>query len=83
MAKKINEECINCGACEPECPNDAISSDDAGTYSIDPDKCTECVGAYQEPRCIEVCPIDTCIVSDPDRAETHEELQAKYELLHV
>ena len=24
MAIKITEECINCGACEPECPNTAI-----------------------------------------------------------
>ena len=24
MAIKITEDCINCGACEPECPNNAI-----------------------------------------------------------
>lgn len=67
MAKKITEECINCGACEPECPNGAISVHDAGNYAIDRDKCTECVGAYEEPRCLEVCPVDACIVPDPAR----------------
>ena len=28
MALMINEECINCGACEPECPNQAIFAGD-------------------------------------------------------
>jgi ferredoxin len=81
MAKKINEECIVCGACEPECPNDAISN--AGSiFVIDPAKCTECVGAFEAPRCIEVCPIDSCIVPDPSWLETPEQLQAKYARLH-
>ncbi len=82
MAKKINEECIVCGACEPECPNQAISN--AGSiYLIDAQKCTECVGAYEAPRCIEVCPIDTCIIPDPEFAESAQELQAKYARLHA
>jgi ferredoxin len=82
MAKKINEECIVCGACEPECPNEAISTNST-IYLIDPDKCTECVGAYETPRCIEVCPVDSCIIPDPDHAETQEQLQAKYSRLHA
>ena len=80
MALLINEDCINCGACEPECPNNAISEGDV-IYVIDPEKCTECVGAHDEPQCKLVCPVD-CIVPNPDFAESREELQAKYEALH-
>lgn len=61
MAKKIlASECISCGACEPECPNTAISNDN-GAYTIDAAKCTECQGAFDSPRCVEVCPVDGCI----------------------
>ena len=82
MAMKIVEECINCGACEPECPNEAISG--GGTlYAVDAEKCTECVGAYEEPRCIAVCPIDNCIVPDPDHQESREELRSRYDRLHA
>jgi len=81
MAKKITEECINCGACEPECPNEAISQGDP-VYVIDAEKCTECVGAFDSPKCIEVCPVDGVIVEDPDHVESHEELEAKYARMH-
>ncbi|MBI5814940.1 MAG: YfhL family 4Fe-4S dicluster ferredoxin [Nitrospinae bacterium] len=81
MALIINEECVNCGVCEPECPNEAISEGE-DIYVIDVAKCTECVGAYEEPQCVDVCPVD-CIVADPDHTETREELQAKYEQLHA
>jgi len=64
MALMINEECIACDACVPECPNDAISEGDP-IYIIDPNLCTECVGFFDEPQCIEVCPVD-CIIPDPD-----------------
>jgi len=47
MAYKITEECINCGACDPECPNEAIFAGDE-IYEIDPDKCSECIGAFDE-----------------------------------
>ncbi|MBI4827281.1 MAG: YfhL family 4Fe-4S dicluster ferredoxin [Nitrospinae bacterium] len=77
MALLINEECVNCGVCEPECPNEAISEGE-DIYVIDPHKCTECVGHYDEPQCVDVCPVD-CIVTDPDNTETKEELQAKFE----
>jgi len=80
MTNEITEECINCGACEPECPNEAIS-EGYPVYVIDPDKCTKCVGAYASPRCVEVCPVDAC-VSDPDRDETKEQLLEKWRALH-
>ncbi len=79
MAYKITEDCISCGACEPECPNQAISEGDS-TFVIDPDKCTECVGHYDTPQCVEVCPVD-CIPKDPAHVETKAQLQAKYESL--
>ena len=59
MAYKITEECINCAACEPECPVQAITEGD-DIFIIDPDKCVECVDHYDEPQCISVCPVD-CI----------------------
>lgn len=79
MAYMITEECINCGACEPECPNQAIKAGD-GIYVIDPEKCTECVGYYDEPQCALVCPVDSC-VPDPDHKETREGLEAKFKRL--
>lgn len=60
MAMKITEECISCGACEPECPVSAISEGDE-IYVIDAAACVECKGHYDSPRCVEVCPVD-CIV---------------------
>ena len=81
MALLINEECINCDVCEPECPNDAISMGPE-IYVIDPALCTECVGHYDTPQCVEVCPVE-CIPKDPEHEESQEELMAKYERLHV
>ncbi|MFZ2053811.1 MAG: YfhL family 4Fe-4S dicluster ferredoxin [Candidatus Aminicenantales bacterium] len=79
MAYKITDECINCGACEPECPNQAITAGDE-IYVIDPEKCTECVGHHDSSQCAAVCPVDCC-VPDPDHKETHEELMAKFHKL--
>ena len=79
MSLIITDECINCDVCEPECPNDAISQGDT-IYVIDPKKCTECVGHYDTPQCVEVCPVD-CIPKDPDNVESQEQLQSKYEKL--
>jgi ferredoxin len=79
MSLLINDECINCDVCEPECPNSAISQGDE-IYEIDPNLCTECVGHFNEPQCIEVCPVD-CILKDPDNPESEDELQAKYKIL--
>ena len=77
MALMINEDCINCGACEPECPNKAIAKSDP-IYKINPDLCIECVGCYDEPQCISVCPVD-CIEVNPDYKETKEQLLRKKE----
>jgi len=79
MSLLINDECINCDVCEPECPNNAITQGDE-IYEIDPNLCTECVGHFDEPTCIEVCPVD-CILVDPDNVESKEILQLKYEKL--
>jgi len=77
MALMITDECINCDVCEPECPNGAITQGEE-IYEIDPNLCTECVGHYDEPQCIAVCPVD-CIPKDPDHEESHDELMAKFE----
>ncbi len=76
MAHYITEECISCGACEPECPDQAISEGET-IYIIDPDRCTECVGAYESSRCPEVCPVDACH-PDPNHPETKEQLLEKW-----
>jgi ferredoxin len=80
MAFKITEDCISCGACESECPNQAIKEGDS-IYKIDPDKCSECVGVHDVSKCAEVCPVDAC-KQDPAYVETKEQLQAKYNKLH-
>ncbi len=80
MAYRISDQCINCGACEPECPNQAISEGES-FYEIDPEKCTECVGAHASSKCAEVCPVDACI-PDPARKETKTVLLAKWRKLH-
>ena len=59
MALTITEECINCAACEPECPREAITAGD-DIYLIDAVKCTECE-EEGESMCVTVCPVD-CIV---------------------
>ena len=96
MALLITDECINCGACEPECPNTAIyeggmpwslnkKSNNAiqeDYFYIVADKCTECIGFHDEPQCMAVCPVD-CIIVDPEHVETKEELLAKKEKLDL
>ena len=79
MALMITDECINCDVCEPECPNQAISMGEE-IYQIAPDKCTECVGHFDEPQCVQVCPV-ACIPVNPDRLETRDALWSKYRLL--
>lgn len=81
MALLITSDCINCDVCEPECPNEAIS-EGPDTCKIDPNRCTECVGHYDQPQCISVCPID-CIIIHPDHVEDKDELLAKYQKLHA
>ncbi|HXN13252.1 MAG: YfhL family 4Fe-4S dicluster ferredoxin [Candidatus Binatus sp.] len=95
MSTLITEECINCGACEPECPNTAIYEGGAqwelngankpaikdDIYYIVPDKCTECVGFFDQEQCAAVCPVDCCI-PDPNIPETEEVLIERARVLH-
>ncbi|HET9645078.1 MAG TPA: YfhL family 4Fe-4S dicluster ferredoxin [Burkholderiaceae bacterium] len=81
MALMITDECINCDVCEPECPNQAISMGPE-YYHIDPNRCTECVGHFDEPQCVQVCPV-SCIPIDPSHQETQEMLLLKYRKLQA
>src|SRR2546428_6347646 len=96
MATVITSECINCGACEPECPNTAIyqggvewQAPDGAMHAalsndifyIVPEKCTECVGFHDHEACAAVCPVDCC-VPDPNIPETHEVLLERARTLH-
>ena len=95
MSTMITEECINCGACEPECPNTAIyvggaqwemngEKHDALSndfFYIVPEKCTECVGHFDTEQCAAVCPVDCC-VADPNHVESEEELFNRAKALH-
>jgi ferredoxin len=76
VALLITDECINCDVCEPECPNGAIYQGQE-IYEIHAYLCTECVGHFDKPQCVEVCPVD-CIPLNPDFVETHEQLMQKY-----
>jgi len=80
MSTMITEECINCGACESECPNEAISEGD-DIYVIDPARCTECVGHFDEEQCAAVCPVDCC-VPDPNIVEEEQKLLDRAKELH-
>jgi len=95
MATTITSECINCGACEPECPNTAIYAGGVAwelngatnpaiaqdIYYIVPSKCTECVGFHDHEACAAVCPVDCCI-PDPANLETESVLLARARELH-
>lgn len=80
MALKILDSCINCDMCDPECPNGAITLG-AEIYEIDTNKCTECVGHYDKPTCVSVCPID-CVKPDLEHIEDEDALLAKFMRLH-
>jgi ferredoxin len=95
MALMINEDCINCGACQPECPNNSIyvggeeyeyngqtfPALSQDYYYVVPEKCTECVGFNDEPQCVAVCPTDAC-VKNPAIVEAADQLLAKAKALH-
>lgn len=76
MALKITDECINCDVCEPVCPNQAIYMGEE-YYQIDAQRCTECVGHFDEPQCALRCPVD-CIPLDADYPESKDQLYKKY-----
>jgi ferredoxin len=80
MATTITQECINCAACEPECPNEAISQGE-DIFVIAPEKCTECVGFHAKEACLAVCPVECC-VPDPKHPETEDALIARAVALH-
>ena len=80
MATLITEECINCGVCEAECPNNAIS-EGAETFQIDPLLCSECVGFHHEEQCAVVCPVDCC-VPDPNNPEEELGLFERAKAIH-
>ena len=79
MSLIITDDCINCDLCEPECPNSSISQGEE-IYEIDPNLCTECVGHYDEPQCVQVCPVD-CIPLDANNVESQDELMEKYKII--
>ena len=81
MATYITDECINCGACEPECPNGAISEGDE-IFQIDPNLCTECVGFHGDEACQTVCPVECCI-PDPDVREDEVQLLDRAKGIHT
>ena len=80
MATYITDDCINCGACEPECPNDAIAEGDE-IYEIDSNLCTECVGFHTEEACQSVCPVECCL-PNPDKREEEADLAQKALRIH-
>lgn len=67
MALKITYDCIACAACVDDCLQQAIS-EGPGIYVIDHERCVECVGFYETPQCVSICPVDA-IVPDPDYRE--------------
>src|SRR5262245_40169425 len=81
MATMITSDCINCGACEPECPNNAITQGEE-IYVIDPVLCTECVGFHDYEACAAVCPVDCC-VTDPNNVENEEVLIGRARSIHA
>ncbi|WP_343594967.1 YfhL family 4Fe-4S dicluster ferredoxin [Acinetobacter sp.] len=81
MALRITDECINCDMCLPECPNTAIS-EGKKVYEIDAHRCTECVGFYEAPTCMAVCPIN-CIETDPEHVEDKAQLLEKFKALNI
>jgi ferredoxin len=81
MAMVIHEDCINCGNCEPACPNQAIKAGE-NIYVIASERCTECAGAFDVPQCVDVCPIEGCITIDPAHSEAREALLERYQQLH-
>ena len=81
MATMITSDCINCGACEPECPNNAITQGEE-IYVIDPVLCTECVGFHDYEACAAVCPVDCC-VTDPNNIENEDVLIERARSIHA
>ncbi len=62
MSLKIIESCVNCWACLPLCPSNAIY-EAAPHFLIDQTKCTECDGDHAQPQCASICPIEGAILN--------------------
>ncbi len=80
MATMITDECILCGMCEIECPNQSSREGDSG-FAINPNLCTECVGFHGVEACQEACPVECCI-PDPSFRETEVDLLARAVKIH-
>lgn len=61
MSLKIIDSCVNCWACLPLCPSDAIY-ETATHFKINESKCTECDGDHATPQCASICPIEGAIL---------------------
>lgn len=79
MALMITDECISCGLCINDCPNEAITEGEP--FFINPELCTECVGFFDEPQCVNACPVEA-IVPDPDHQEDALQLLEKKKMIH-
>jgi Fe-S-cluster-containing hydrogenase component 2 len=67
MAFSIVATCVNCWACLPLCPSQAIAPGGAH-FTIDPGRCSECDGDYADPQCVSICPIEGAILDAAGRA---------------
>jgi Fe-S-cluster-containing hydrogenase component 2 len=61
VMKIVAAECIACGDCLPECPTNSIT-EKSSIYKINKETCNECEGEYDEPKCVELCPVENCII---------------------
>jgi len=61
MALEIVASCVNCWACEPLCPSQAIY-EAKPHFLIDAKKCTECEGDFADTQCATICPIEGAIL---------------------
>lgn len=52
------DECVGCGTCVEDCPEDAIVMDDEEIAVIDADKCTDC------GTCVENCPSEAISIPE-------------------
>ncbi len=69
MSVIIDDTCITCDACLQQCPVNAIVDDEHNPlglkrYYVQPEKCVECVGIFDDPQCAAICPSIGCITWD-------------------
>ncbi len=79
MACWITQDCISCGICIGQCPNNAIYVNHLDAYAVDPNRCTECVDQPRR-RCLLICSAGA-IQPDPNRIEPRERLWARHRKL--